>query len=433
MSIYKYEAAFGAADKTSRAMRTAIRDWFRLYYQQTADQQSNPCQRIAYTVVNKLTKTVFGEYTLQARDPVVGQWLKCLDNGKKEAVQLALMGGSCFIKPCPVGTGFSFTLISRENVLIFATDAAGRVTDLGTVEKSQLDKYYYTLLERRTVDPMGYLTITNKLYRSLTDTSLGSQVPLSSHPGYAGLVERYRFPVPVGSVGLVQLKTPMVNCVDGSRDAVSVYAPAVDLIRAIDENEAQLSGEFRRGQSRIIVSADMLKDGTLQDHVFVGLDEDPETVGMNIFSPALREQSFLARKQEYLRNVESIIGLKRGMLSDANMEERTATEIAASNADYNLTVMDFQAMWQRAVVEMVALCDVLAKLYALEQPSSLEISLDWGNGILYDEDGAWVRYLEMVKEGLLKPEIALGWRFGMKTETEEDLAAIRKKYMPENS
>jgi len=37
----------------------------------------------------------------------------------------------------------------------------------------------------------------------------------------------------------------------------------------------------------------------------------------------------------------------------------------------------------------------------------------------------------MVSRGLLKPEIALGWRFGMPAETEADLAAIRAKYMPE--
>lgn len=319
MSIYRYEAAFGAADKTSRAMRTAIEEWFDLYYQQTADAQQDPCQRIAYTVVNKLTKTVFGEYTVTAGDPAVQAWFKALDQKKKEALQLALIGGECYLKPCPAGTGFSFTLIPRSNALIFGRSADGRITDMGTVEHSQSDKYYFTLLERRTLDAQGYLTIQNKLYRSLTDTSLGSQVSLRAHPGYAHLADTYRYAQPVGSVGLVQVRTPMVNCVDGSMDAVAVYAPAAQLIRAIDENEAQLMGEFSRGQSRIVVSADMLDEGQLKDNLFVGLDEDAQTVGMHIFSPALREQSYLARKQEYLRNVESMVGLKRGMLSDANL------------------------------------------------------------------------------------------------------------------
>lgn len=432
MGIYDYEAAFGAADKTSRAMRKAIRLWFDLYYQRETDERYDPCQRIPYTVVNKLTKTVFGEYGVSAGDREVERYLTELNDLKKEAVQLALIGGECYIKPCPERTGFSFTLIPRANVLVFARDAMGEIVDIGTMETSQVGKYYYTLLERRTVDERGYLTIRNRLFRSLNSRNLGSPVPLAAVPQYGTLAECYRYPTAVGSVGLVRLKTPMVNCVDGSREGVSVYAAAVGLIRAIDRNEAQLAGEFERGQSRIVVSADLLDRGQLNDTVFVGLDDDPERVGMTIFSPALREQSFLARKQEYLRNVESVVGLKRGMLSDANLDERTATEIAASAADYNLTVMDFQTMWAEAARKVVELCACLAELYGLPVPDDTTFSIDWGNGVLYDEDKTWDDYVAMVDKGMLRPEIALGWRFGMKTDTEADLQAIRETLMPEN-
>lgn len=428
MGIYDYEAAFGAADKTSPAMREAIREWFRLYYQQSADASQDPCQRIAYTVVNKLCKAVFGEYTATAPDAAVRQYLAALDEKKQEALQLALMGGECYLKPCPTGEGFFFTLIPRNNLLVFGRDALGEPVDVGTVECAQQGRHYYTLLERRYVAG-GVLTIENRLFRANTPGTLGTQVALTAHPGYGHLAEKCVYPVP--SLGLVRVKTPMVNCVDGSAEGVSVYAAAVGLIRAIDRNEAELNGEFSRGKSRLVVSADMLDEGKLLDELFVGLDEDPDRVGITAFSPALREQSYLARKQEYLRNVESVVGLKRGMLSDANLDQRTATEIAASNADYNLTVMDFQAMWQAAAQKAVALCGALAELYGLPVPKKLDIAMDWGNGVLYDEDKLWEQYVQLVDKGILKPEIALGWRFGRKTETEEDLAAIREKYMPE--
>ena len=430
MNIYRYEEAFGAADKTSRAMRQAMKQWQALYYG-AADREEDPCQRIAYTVVNKITKTVFGEYRATAPDPAAQAVVAALDKLRKEAVQLALMGGECYIKPCPEAAGFDFTLIPRANVLVFARDPAGRPVDVGLVEKSTLGKYYYTLLERRRVDEKGFLSIENRLYRSLTGENLGSKAALNAHPAYQELPERYTYPVPLGSVGLVRMKTPMVNCVDGSPDGVAVYAPAAALIRNIDRNEAQLCGEFQRGESRVILSADLLGKEGLQDHLFVGLDEDPDRVGITVFAPQLRQQSFLERKQEYLRNVESIIGLKRGMLSDANVEERTATEITSSAGDFNLTVIDFQSMWQEAVADTVALCAKLSRLYRLETPEDLTVHMDWGNGILYDEDKTWADYLEMVRAGLIKPEIALGWRFGMATDTPEDLEAIRKKWMPE--
>ena len=437
MSIYKYEEAFGAWDRTGRTMRRAIEEWFSLYYRDVQSAKEDSCQRIAYSVVNKITRSVFGEYNAWSEEPFVARFLRELDDCRKEAMQLALVGGECYIKPCPQGNGFVFSLIPRSSVLIFGRDSRGMPTDMGMVERSVRDKYYYTLLERRRVDEHGYLTIENKLYRSLTQDVLGSKVNLSVHPQYAALAEEYRYEIPIGSVGLVRMKTPMINCVDGSQDGVSAFAAAVGLIRNIDRNEAQMNGEFRRGQSRIIASADLLRRNEqgqreLEDHLFVGLDEDPEQVGITIFSPQLREASFLARKQEYLRNVESIVGLKRGMLSNADMEERTATEITASSGDYTLTVLDFKQIWEDALKKTGALCCLLAKVYRMEgAPEESGIHVDWGNGVLYDQDKTWADYMQMVKEGMLKPEVALGWRFNMAFDSPRQRQAIREKYMPQ--
>ncbi len=428
MNIYDFERAFGAADQTGDPMRLAIADWFDIYYASTPSQTENPHQRIAYTVVSKLSKAVFGEYKVKADDPCLRRWLRGLDAVRSKAVQLALIGGECYLKPCPTASGFDFTLIPRNNLLIFGRDLKGEPTDVGTVEQYRQDGYYYSLLERRTLDSRGYLTMENHLYRSKNPDSLGSEVSLALYP--QPLAEKFTYQSPVDSVGILRMETPMVNCVDGSAEGVSVYAPVTELIRSINENEAQLAGEFRRGQSRILVSGDLLDEGQLRDDVFVALDEDPQNIGMTVFSPQLREQSYLARKQEYLRNVESITGLKRGMLSDANMDERTATEIAASNADFNLSVMELQTMWQRTVEKTVALCRWLAEVYGLEQPRSMEYAISWGNGVLFDETAGWEGDLTLVKEGLLKPELALGWRYGMATDTREELAAIREKLMP---
>ena len=428
MSIYNYEQAFGAWDKTSGAMRRAIERWFSMYYDGTANDMSDACQRIPYTVVNKLVKSVFGEYKATAGTPFGERILCALDEKKRLAMQMALVGGVCYLKPCPYGAGFSFTLVPRNQVLIFGRDGSGNPTDMGLVEKRVEGNYYYTLLERRTVDENGYLTIRNRLFRSRDGQNLGTEIPLANVAAYCQLADCYCFPKPVGSVGLIELKLPILNCVDGSSDGVAVYAAAEGLIRNIDRNEAQMNGEFNRGESRIIASSDLLsKELGLQDHLFVGLDEDPERVGMTIFSPELREQSFLARKQEYLRNVESVLGLKRGMLSDANMEDRTATEIAASAAEFSLTVMDFQLMWQLAVEKMLVLCKTLAELYGFAECEPGQVHFDWGNGTLYDQEKIWADYMEMVARGILKPEVALAWRFGLTNENEQ---TIREKYMP---
>ena len=442
---YGYEDAFGAADCTSQDMKTAIDEWFNLFYRTAVTKDEDPCQRIPYTVVNKITKTAFGEYSAVSKNGFAAGIMDALYDVHRRAMHDALIGGLAYLKPFPLGSRFTFSSVSRANMLVFGKDIDGNPTDIGTAERTISGKSYYTLLERRTIGPDGKLTIRNKLYRSDSKDTLGKPVPLSSIPRYEALLDEYTYPEPVG-LGMVPLRCPVPNCVDGGTDPVSVYAAAVGLIHNINRNEAQLCGEFERGKSRLVVSDDMLsrklineegktviKKG-LDDDVFVGLDDDPERVGITIFSPSLREQSFLARKTEYLRNVESLIGLKRGILSDVEATEKTATEITSSAGDYNLTIIDFQRMWEKAVRETLTLCGTLGRMYHVAGAVDLsdnDVAINWGNGVLYDEDKTWTDYKAMVAAGMLRPEIAVGWYFGMPTETPKDLEAVRIRYMPE--
>ena len=202
MNIYNCQEAFGAADVSGKAMEQAVAEWFDLYYRSAVTGGEDPCQRIAYTVVSKLVRGVFAEYSARSDSPFLQQALSALDAGKEQAVQLALVGGESYLKPWVCGDGFRFTVIPRNQILIFGADAAGMPTDVGTMERSAAGNAYYTLLERRKVDARGYLTIENRLFRSYNADTLGQEVPLGAM--YPELQARYTYPQPVGSVGLVR-------------------------------------------------------------------------------------------------------------------------------------------------------------------------------------------------------------------------------------
>ena len=436
MTEQELTQAFGAVDITTPQMKKAIKDWYGLYYDDTKDKDSDPCQQIAYTIVRKLTKATFAEYTATSKDDFTGKILDELYGVRNKALQQSLIGGSVLLKPVPVDDGFIFLPVPRNNIMVFGRDAFGNIVDMGTTEESTYGNNYYTLLERRRVDTDG-LTITNRLYASPNKNQLGKPVSLTSIPRYENLAEELH--LPIDSIGLVALNTPVENCVDGSADSVSIYAKAAGLIHNINHNEALINSEFDNGKSRIIASADMFEQKEngckkLDQDLFVGIDEDPADIGITVFSPQLREQSFLNRKNEYLRNVESVIGLKRGLLADVQDVERTATEIASSDGDYNLTIIDFQKAWERTAKALVILCGKLGKLYQVsgaKEYTDVDISFDWGNGVLFDPDRTFAEDLDLVARGMLKPEIALAKHYKMAYDTESDLRKVREKYMPE--
>lgn len=344
----------GYGECASAAMRQGVREWYRLYFEEGAREGYDPCLRLPYTIVRKLVSAVFAEYG----------GCEGLDGLEREAVSHALIGGESYLKPVDKG----WIVIPRTNILVLGRDAAGEPVEAVLAERSVYNNKQYLLMERRLFNGDS-LQIENRLFRE------GRQVRFSEHPAYESLRERSVYPG-VESVGLVRVKTPMANCVDGSREGVSVYAPAVGLIRRIAENEAQLAGEFQRGQSRLVVSRDMLRGGQLMDDTFISLDEDPDRVGITVFSPELREQSYLNRQQAYLRSVENVVGLKRGLLSQVEAVDRTATEITSSEGEYAATVRDFQRMWETAAEKAIRL---RAQLEGKEMPQT---QISWGDGVL---------------------------------------------------
>ena len=88
-----YALAFQANDITSEKMRKAIAEWFSLYYQGETVKDEDSCQQIPYTIVRKLTKTVFAEYEATSKDAYTDGILASLAKKREEAMQAALIGG----------------------------------------------------------------------------------------------------------------------------------------------------------------------------------------------------------------------------------------------------------------------------------------------------------------------------------------------------
>ena len=279
--------------------------------------------------------------------------------------------------------------------------------------------------------------IENRLFE-VNGQALGRRVPLDTLTACKMLSDDEFLPN-VPCMGLAVLRMPTVNCVDGSADPVSIYAPAVGLMHALARCEDQLNHEFLNGASRVFASEDLLRPDAsgargLRDDLFVGLPDDPANVGVTVYSPTLREGSYLARKQDILRSCESLIGFKRGILSEVEAAERTATEITSSEGDYNLTIQELQAMWQNGAGQALELCAALGKVYGLPGLSfdaGKDLTMDWGDGVLFDRTRTWNEYMSMVTSGLLRPELALAWYFDLPHADAAQLAKIRKELMPQ--
>lgn len=361
-AVENIEEALGMTDATSSAMKHAIAEWYAAWYGRAPTKTEDPCQRLPYAIVNKLCKATFGEYDsgLQHTDSAKGKYLDCVRNTfdacKTSFMTQAMIGGEAWAKPVPMPDGrLTWQIVGRDSIIILGRDASGIPSDMALCEKSvSADHHFYTLVERRT-SFAGRLTIQYRLYCSDNKSTLGRRVPLASLPQYERLEDEYTFAVPIDGVGMVFLRMPITNCVDGSADGVSIYEPAMGLIHRINENELQFSREFELGRMRVVASADILRTHNgkklLTDDVFVGLDGNEQSVGITPFAPALRNESYEARRQTYLKAIENLLGIKRGILSDAEAVSKTATEINSSAGDYGYRYTLYEAGQEQSRIE----------------------------------------------------------------------------------
>lgn len=437
--ISDYERAFEAPDITTEKMKGNIRRWFELYFNNDDDCGAS-AQRVPYVIVDGLSNACFGEYAYTVEEPednaAFSAAMENLDSRRVEAFQMALVGGEGFLKPIPKKDTFTFAFIRRDNYIVLARDLEGNITSVGTCEQFTYGKYFYTLLEKRTMDDRGYLTIEYKLFQSSTRSSIGSPVSLGSLPQYADLDPVTVFSVPVDSLGLVPIKTPITNCVDGSDDGVSIYAAAVAAIGEVYTHAKRTDNEYELTEPHLIVSADVQKRDSKGRLVEIpkyieALIDEPANKGLSIYNPTPHQEQLEAREDQLLRHIEDICGLRRGILSHVDSEDKTATEVLTSSGRYALTIKSLQGMWQKTQDEAVRLLSVLGPLYGFWSEKVPAVTLTWGNGVLYDEEKEYTRLREAVNQGEIRAEYIPAWLFDEPLETDDDFDRVRDKYMPD--
>ena len=431
------EQAFGKHDVTSAKMRGALREWLDLYYGAPRSGE-DPAPRLAALIVAKLCRTVFAEYDTRldgGADDLTRGSLTALNAVARLAMQYALMGGECLLKPVLAGGALDFVPIRRDCYVPLARDAHGNLLAVGTMECTAgappATPCWNAGWPGRTASPSrrGSLSSTARPWAAACRwppwTPAPTWCPSSSCPACRG----WGWPC-------CAPRWPTVWTAPRRREHLRPgggTAPRRGPLRGTAQPG------IRQRASRVFASEDLLRPDlhgrrALQDDLFVGLPDDPSNLGVTVYSPALREESYLARKQDLLRGCESLIGLRRGILSEteAEAEPRTATEITATSVDYDLTIRDLQAVWETAAREALTICQALGGLYGLRAADAAPVilTIDWGDGVLYDRSRVWEEQRQMVADGLLRPELALAWYYGLPHETEADLRRIRDRFMP---
>ena len=234
------------------------------------------------------------------------------------------------------------------------------------------------------------------------------------------------------------LKCPQDSREDKQIMGVPITYGADDVIRDLHTCLADIRREFSLKKS-FVGADDRLfdKDQRLPDN---GLFKKFRGTGLKngdfweIFDPAIRESSYLARFQQLCSLLESTVGVSPGILTEPRTASATATEIKAANASTFSMVDAIRENIEAAFNQTAYALDVLAEVYGATPAGSMgdwQIIWDWDTSMMESSTESFNHLSELESRGLILPERLVAWTTGMSLEEAKKEVAEAKALQPQ--
>ena len=125
--------------------------------------------------------------------------------------------------------------------------------------------------------------------------------------------------------------------------------------------------------------------------------------------------------QDVLRRIEFNVGLSYGDISDPQTVEKTATEIRSGKQRKYVLISSIQTALEHTFDALIYAMDVYATLYGLAADGEYEVTYDWGDSILDDQEtkgNEFARDLQLLNAGIMND-----WEFRAKYFNEDEATA----------
>ena len=303
-----------------------------------------------------------------------------------------------------------------------------------TIKSEGKNNVYYTLVEFHewvtkdgdtygsTKDKSLY-RITNELYKSRTDSTLGERVNLSElYPDLEPVTVLKDLSRPL----FTYLKTPGMNNKDiNSPLGLSIFDNAKTTIDFINRTYDEFMWEVKMGQRRVLVPEQMtqLKVQDEQGNITFKRRFDVEqNVYMQVgasnmdsgsitdLTTPIRSSDYISAIAEGLKLFEMQIGVSSGMFTFDGQGVKTATEIVSENSDTYQMRNSIVALVEQSIKELcVSMCELgkAVGLYKGTIPELDDISVNLDDGVFTDRHAELDYWAKMVAAGLAPKTMAI--------------------------
>lgn len=402
---------FGAPSAVSKTMEQNIALWYALFINRPPWQTDDVKPLgLPAAICRELSRPTLSEFQANIsggkRADYLAERFAVASEGFQRALELgAALGGVAF-KPYIYGGKLFVDATGAAGFTPTQFDPSGRC--VGGVFKDKPVKKngkYYIRLEYHEFSGT-FCTIRNKAFYSDPDGGIGAEAPLDAVEEWADLEPEMRIDN-VSSPLFAYFKMPSYNSADAfSGCGMSVYGDlaTMELLRQADEQWEKLRWEFKSADRKVLMDGLSTTAGMFNDRLFeIGAFTSSGDM-FQFIEPQIRDEAIYRGFQNILRRIEFNVGLAYGDISDPQSVEKTATEIRNSKQRKYVLISTVQKALEHTFDGLLYALDVYASLYNLVPEGDYEVTYDWGDSILDDEESKekeFARDMQLLSAGIL--------------------------------
>ena len=410
---------------------------------------------------------------------------RVLSPRRKRVLSLALCLGSGVWKPYQSGEKIGVSFIPATGYYPISHNEDGELTEAVFVDQIRDSENYFNRLEWMHVlnGPEDYhdrerdmleemdvgvapdypcVQVISRAYRSSTKDTLGSRITLDSRPEWAD-IEPIAYLQGLEKLPVGYFVTPIINTIDPTSElGAAVFSPARRQIIDADQQYTRLDWEYEAGEMAVDVDENYLKPTSAasgmpddyarerfgvpaaalgrtapkhKERMFRGIDVNTGITQSapfyQVFAPSLRDGNYLSGLNQYIRNIESHVGLAFGTFSQGTETEKTATEIMNSRQKSYALVSDLQAALEQALRELVDALNWWAdQIEGVPPAGEISASFHWDDSIIIDRMTEMSQWQQEVAMGLRSKSEYRQHFFGEDEATAtQAIAAVREEAM----
>ena len=422
------EREFGVSPAVSMTMEKYIALWYAMMVNTPPWQDCNVkavglpaaiCREVARPTLVEFTANITGS---QRADYLNDGFQLAKENFSK-ALELGLALGGVALKPYIYGDNLLVDMTGAAGFQPTMFDPTGRcVGGVFRDKPVKVNGKYYVRLESHNLIDTTY-TIKNKAYYSDSTGSVGAPAPLVVVPEWADIQEEVTIQNMDGPL-FAYFKPPIANTADtNSLCGMSIYGDTatVELIKQADEQWERLRWEYKSGERKVLMDGNTSTANMFDKRLFEIGAFTADGDFYQFLNPELRNDAVYKGFQDVLRRIEFNVGLSYGDISDPQMVEKTATEIRSGKQRKYVLISSIQTALEHTFDALIYAMDVYATLYGLAADGEYEVTYDWGDSILDDQetkDNEFARDLQLLNAGIMND-----WEFRAKYFNEDEATA----------